>query len=116
MGEKLRYKICRDYLISDNQLSHEETTSLGKYGRLHREYLHENTLILYSELVLTEKIFLHLIEVDTCVRWIIERIIQGILQNDSVQDKVTQQLKWVQHHNTLKAQTEKIVMVELIYY
>lgn len=39
MEEKLRYKICGDYLIPDIQLTHKEITPLGKYGHLRREYL-----------------------------------------------------------------------------
>ncbi len=115
MEEKLRYKICGDYLIPDIQLTHKETTPLGKYGRLRREYLQKNAPILYSELVLTEKLFPHLIEVDTIARTRIEIIMQGLLQSDPAPDKATQQLKWVQHLNTLKAQAEEIVMAELIY-
>ncbi len=115
MEEKLRYKICGDYLIPDIQLTHKETTHLGKYGRLRREYLQKNAPILYSELVLTEKLFPHLIEVDTTARARIERIMQGLLERDPAPDKATQQWKWVQHLNTLKAQAEEIVMAELIY-
>ena len=115
MEEKLRYKICGDYLIPDIQLTHEETPPLGKYGRLRREYLQKNAPILYSELVLTEKLFPHLIEDDTTARTRIERIMQGLLQSDPVPEKAIRQLKWVQHLNILKAQAEEIVMAELIY-
>ncbi len=115
MEEKLRYKVCGDYLIPDIRLVHEVTTPSGKYGCLRREYLQKNAPILYSELVLTEKLFPHLIEVDTTAKERVERIMYGLLRSVPAPDKATQRLKWVQHLNTLKAQTEEIVMEELIY-
>lgn len=68
MEEKLRCSPCGDYLIPDIQLAYEPTTPLGKYGRLRREYLRENNPILYNDLVLAEKLFPHLHEIDIAAK------------------------------------------------
>ncbi len=115
MTQKITFTICGDYSIPDIQLANEGTTHLGKYGRLRKDYLQKNALILYNDLVLTEKLFPHLIDVDTTARARIERIIQGLLEVNPAPDKYTKQMDWVQHMNMLKVQAEEIVMAELIY-
>ena len=42
--------------------------SIGKYGRLRRAYLKEHRPILYTDLIVTEKLFPHLEEIDTACR------------------------------------------------
>lgn len=115
MEEKLGYKPCGDYLIPNIQLTYEPTTPLGKYGHLRREYLRENNPILYNDLVLTEKLYLHLKEIDMISRRRLEIIQSDLLKAIPAPDKATHQMEWVQHMNTLKAQAEEIVMAELIY-
>ena len=59
---ELTYTKNGDYLIPDLTLSEtpEDARPLGKYGRLRRSYLQEHRPGLYSRLVLSEKLFLHL--------------------------------------------------------
>ena len=38
-----------------------------------------------------------------------------LLEKNPAPDKATQQMAWVQHMNSLKAQAEELVMTELIY-
>lgn len=45
------YLLVGDYYIPDLKLLEEER-SIGKYGRMHREYLKENNPILINDLVL----------------------------------------------------------------
>jgi hypothetical protein len=115
MEEKLRYKCCGDYLIPDIKLSSEETIQLGKYGRLRREYLRKNAPFLYSDLVLTEKLFPYLKEIDETAQSRLEGMQAELLQRNPAPDKKAQQLAWVQHMNVVKAQAEEIIFAELIY-
>lgn len=41
---------------------------IGKYGRLRHAYLKEHRPILYTDLIVTEKLFPHLEEIDTACR------------------------------------------------
>ena len=63
---ELTYTKNGDYLIPDLTLSEtpEDARPLGKYGRLRRSYLQEHRPGLYSRLVLSEKLFPHLREID----------------------------------------------------
>ena len=62
---ELTYTQCGDYLIPDLVLSDTKEYHIGKYGRLRRAYLKEHRPILYTDLIVTEKLFPHLEEIDT---------------------------------------------------
>ena len=61
---ELTYTKCGDYLIPDLVLSDTKEYHIGKYGRLRRAYLKEHRPILYTDLIVTEKLFLHLEEIE----------------------------------------------------
>lgn len=115
MEEKLSYKKCGDYLIPDIKLIHEGNIPLGKYGRLRREYLKNFAPISYSNMVLSEELFPHLYEIDETAKRQIEILMEQFLEKDPAPDKRTQQMAWVQHMNSLKAQAEEIILAELVY-
>lgn len=115
MTQELTYTRCGDYLIPDIQLSHVSDISLGKYGRMRRAFLAENNPMLYDDMVLTETLFPHLWEIDETAHRRLKQIMTELLERNPAPDKETQQLVWVQHMSSLKAQAEEIVNAELIF-
>ena len=65
---ELTYTQCGDYLIPNLVLSDTKEYHIGKYGRLRRAYLKEHRPILYTDLIVTEKLFPPLEEIDTACR------------------------------------------------
>ena len=65
---ELTYSQCGDYLIPDLVLADTKEYHIGKYGRMRRAYLKDHRPALYSSLLLTEKLFPHLEEIDTACR------------------------------------------------
>ena len=65
---ELTYTKCGDYFIPDLVLSDTKEYHIGKYGRMHRAYLKEYRPILYTDLIVTEKLFSHLEEIGTACR------------------------------------------------
>lgn len=112
--KKMTYIPSGDYLIPNLQLEVTEQRPLGKYGRMRRSFLQKNNPMLYSDLVLTEKLFPHLWEIQETATRRMEQLMQELLEKNPAPDKQTQQMAWVQHMNSLKAQAEELVMTELI--
>ena len=109
MAQNFTYTQCGDYYIPDIRLTHTGTQPLSKYGRMRRAFLEQNKPMLFNDMVLTETLFPHLWEVQqTC------DLRMGLLM-DEPPDKATQQLAWVAHMNSLKAQAEEIILPELVY-
>ena len=103
-----------DYLIPDLKLSEQPTKPLGKYGRMRRAYLEENNPMLLNDLILSEELFPHLQEIDETAHRRVGQLMNELLEKNPAPDKATQQMAWVQHMNSLKAQAEEIVTAELI--
>lgn len=66
-------------------------------------------------MILTETLFPYLWEIDEIARRRVEQMMTELLERNPAPDKATQQLAWVQHMNSLKAQAEEIVNAELIF-
>ena len=115
MAQNFTYTQCGDYYIPDIKLAYTSTQALGKYGRMRRIFLEQNKPILFNDMILNETLFLYLWEVQqTCVKRM-ELLMEELLANNPAPDKATQQLVWVAHMNSLKAQAEESVLRELVY-
>lgn len=111
---ELNYTKNGDYLIPDIQLSVQEQKPLGKYGRMRRAFLQENNTLLYNHLILTEKLYPHLWEIQETATARMEQMMAELLKANPVPDKKSNQMAWVQHMNMLKAQAEEVILAELI--
>ena len=111
---EMTYRQAGDYQIPDIELKNSEEKPLGKYGRMRRAYLEENNPMLLNDLILSEELFPHLREIDETAHRRVELLMSELLEKNPAPDKATQQMAWVQHMNSLKAQAEEIVTVELI--
>ena len=56
---EIAYIKCGDYYIPDLALP-EETRPIGKWGRMHREYLKATHPITYTNLILSGKLWTYL--------------------------------------------------------
>ena len=65
---ELTYTRCGDYYIPDLKLSEQPEAPIGKYGRMRQRYLKEHRPGLYSSLILSEKLYPHLLEIDWAAR------------------------------------------------
>ena len=111
---EITYKQVGDFLIPEIELTPTEDKPLGKYGRMRRAYLEEHNPMLLNDLILSEQLFPHLQEIDETAHRRVEQLMSELLEQNPAPDKATQQMAWVQHMNSLKAQAEEIVMAELV--
>lgn len=75
--------------------------------------LREDPMLL-NDMILTESLFPHLWEIEETAKARVEFLMEQYLKDSPAPDKETQQMAWVQHMNSLKAQAEEVVMTELI--
>ena len=118
MSETITYTQVGDYLIPDIRLSEppcELTEPLGKYGRMRRSFLKEHRKITYSAMLLSEKLFPHLREVDYEANERLNRMMDVLAKQNPPPDKAKDQMGWVGAMNVMKAQAEESILRELIY-
>ena len=114
---ELTYTRSGDYWIPNLSLSQQETKPLGKYGRMRKAYLQEHRPVLWNSLILSEKLYPHLREIDETANSRLEQMMPGLMQSAGVTEalKASDPLKWVGLMNSLKAQAEEVILTELIY-
>ena len=116
MENSLTYTMNGDYQIPDLKLTEQPEKPLGKYGRMRKAYLKEHRPILYNQLLMSEKLYPHLIEIDETAQSRLEQLIPQLAKDAGATEqlKASDPMKWVGLMNTCKAQAEEILMAELI--
>ena len=113
---ELTYTKNGDYLIPDLTMT-EPTESIGKYGRMRKNYLKEHRPVLYNSLLLQEKLYPHLLEIDRTANSRMELMMPEMMRSAGVTEslKSSDPMRWVGLMNNLKAQAEETILSELIY-
>ena len=116
MNNPMTYIQNGDYLIPDLKLSQQPEKPLGKYGRMRKTYLKEHRPILYNQMLLSEKLYPHLLEIDETAQNRLEQMMPQLAKEAGATEelKASDPMKWVGLMNTCKAQAEEILMAELI--
>ena len=116
MENSLTYTMNGDYQIPDLKLTEQPEKPLGKYGRMRKAYLKEHRPLIYNQLLLTEKLYPHLIEIDETAQSRLEQLIPQLAKDAGATEqlKASDPMKWVGLMNTCKAQAEEILLAELI--
>lgn len=80
-------------------------------------YLKEHRKGLYTSLLLTEKLYPHLLEIDEAANERMDILMPQLMKAAGVTEelKAVDQMKWVRLANNCKAQAEEIILHELIY-
>ena len=117
IGEnELGYLQTGDYFIPDLKLP-QENRSIGKYGRMHRDYLQEHNPIRFDDLVLEGKLWTYLADLNEQAQNRLQLIIRQMQKKESVNDELKEnnQMAWIQAMNSIHNRAEEIVLNELIY-
>ena len=111
------YTQVGDVLIPNLTFGEDEKRSVGKYGRMRKRYLKEEHPLIFSELLLSGKLYPHLLEIDDACEGRLELLILQMAKNEGVTEalKATDQMAWAAHMNSIRSRAEEIVLHELIY-
>ena len=117
MENSLTYTMNGDYQIPDLKLTEQPEKPLGKYGRMRKAYLKEHRPLIYNQLLLTEKLYPHLIEIDETAQSRLEQMMPQLAAaaGATEQLKARDPMQWVGLMNSCKAQAEEILLAELIH-
>ena len=112
----INYIRSGDYYIPDLKLP-EESRPIGKWGRMHREYLKAHHPIQYTNLVLSCGLWTYLADLNEQAQERLDRIMQQMKKAEGVTEtlKATDPMLWVQRMNNIAARAEEIIREELIY-
>ena len=89
---------------------------IGKYGRLHLEYLKEHRKGRYTNLLSEGTLNQRLCEIDAEAKTMMESIISHLAAERGIDEdlKARDMLRWVAEMNNIKASAEEIVLREVV--
>lgn len=113
----LWYELIGDYYIPVLTLSSEEQRPIGKWGRMHRDYLKEHRPILYNDLILSGQLWTYLADLNEQVQELLSLIIEQMKEVESVTEelKASDQTAWVAAMNSIRNRAEETILREIIY-
>ena len=115
-NNSIEYVLAGDYYIPDLKLPNEERT-IGKYGRMHRDYLKEYNPMMFDHLVLEGRLWTYLADLNEQAQSRLQLIIRQMQETESMNEelKAYDQLAWVRAMNSIHNRAEEIILRELVY-
>ena len=111
-----------DYVLTDNYYlpalrPPEDKRPIGRWGRLHREYLKNYRPLLYNELLLSGRLQTILADLDEQAAERCRLIVQQMAQAEGITEelKAADPVRWVQAMNSIRSRAEEIIQAEMIY-
>ena len=101
-------------LVPDMELP--EQKPIGKYGRMHLEYLKQHRRGRYSALLGEGQLNAYLAEIDEQAHKMLTSLTAELAKAQGIDEhlKATDQMRWVQMMNNVRSSAEETVMRELI--
>ena len=101
-------------LVPDVELP--EQKPIGKYGRMHLDYLKQHRRGRYSALLGEGRLNTYLADVDEQAREMLSSLTVELAKTQVIDEhlKATDQMQWVQMMNNVRSSAEETIMRELI--
>ena len=89
----------------------------NRFAEMRRKYLREHKDGIYTGMLLTGKLDIHLKEVGESAQVLFDRIVDEMKKSEGVTEKLKaeNQMEWVGRMNSVRSQAEEIVLNDLIY-
>ena len=100
---ELGYLQAGDYFIWNLKFP-QENRSIGKYGRMHRDYLKEHNPIRFNDLMLEGKLWTYLTDLNEQAQNKLQLILKQMQNAGSVNNELKEknQMAWVQAMNCIR--------------
>ena len=114
---KITYSKCGNYYLPDLTVGATEHYQIGKYGRLHEDYIKKYRRACYSQLILNGTLYKYLYEIDQTCHKQVEQTVKRMADAEGVNEnlKATDQMKWVGLMNNFRHCAEEIIYSEIVY-
>ena len=105
------------HLIPNITLPEQTDYQIGKYGRMHLDYIKQHRRGRYTTLLTEGKLNARLHEIDLEATEMLDTIIPRLATERGIDEnlKARDMLRWVAEMNNIKANAEEIVLWEVVY-
>ena len=113
----IKYELRGEQYYPVFELGEKTIYEIGKYGRLHLEFIKKHRRGTYTTLLTENRLNEHLHRVDVQAHEQIDLHIAQMAKQMGVSEelKASDPMRWVQMMNNIKANAEEIVLKEVVY-
>lgn len=113
----LDYVLVGDYYIPDIRLGDVDDQSIGRWGRMHHDYLRDFRPVVYNELLLSGKLHTVLVNLNEQAQQRLDLIIRQMQEQEGITEALKRQdaMLWVRSMNSIRSRAEEIVLSEIVY-
>ena len=110
------YREENGHLIPNVTLPEQTDYQIGKYGRMHLDYIKSHRRGRYTTLLTEGRLNAQLREIDLEANKMLETIIPRLVTESGIDEnwKARDMLRWVAEMNNIKASAEEIVLREVV--
>ena len=110
------YREENGHLIPDIALPEQTNYQIGKYGRMHLDYIKQHRRGRYTTLLTEGKLNARLHEIDLEANEMLDSIIPHLAAERGIDEnlKTRDMLRWVAEMNNIKASAEETVLREVV--
>ena len=111
------YTLGKDGMYYPNLMIEEANQrSIGKWGRMHKDYLEEKHPGLYQRLILNGTLVRHLADANERATAMLDSLIAQMVRQEDITEqlKAKQPIVWIGRMNSIRSRAEEIVTEEAI--
>ena len=116
ISNSIEYTLVGDYYFPNIALP-EESRPIGRWGRMHRDYLEQHHPIFFNDLILSGQFWTYLADLNEQAQERLSVIVDQMKEAEGVTEdlKAADQMAWVGAMNSIRNRAEEIILREMIY-
>lgn len=114
----IKYELIGDYyFIAGDDDESKENRPIGRWGRMHEDYLNKNKRHVFDSMLMSGKLHSYLADIDEQAREMFDNLVEQLKENDGVTEELKEHdsWEWVQRMENIQQRAREIVCNELIY-
>ena len=114
----IKYELIGDYyFIAGDDEEPEDNRPIGRWGRMHEDYLKKNKRHVFDSMLMSGKLHSYLADIDEQARDMFDNTVEKMKKAEGVTEELKEQdqWEWVHRMENIQQRAGEIVCRELIY-
>ena len=114
----IKYELIGDYyFIAGDDEEPEDNRPIGRWGRMHEDYLKKNKRHVFDSMLMSGKLHSYLADIDEQARDMFDNTVEKMKKAEGVTEELKEQdqWEWVHRMKNIQQRAGEIVCRELIY-
>ena len=114
----IKYELIGDYyFIAGDGEEPEDNRPIGRWGRMHEDYLKKNKRHVFDSMFISGKLHSYLADIDDQARDMFDNLVEQRKAKEGVMEQLKEQnqWEWIQRMENIQQRVNEIVCKELIH-